>query len=83
MPIFEWKCDDCGNVDEYLIRAKEPSEFIMCTRCTAPSRRKQFSRVNHMFTGFLREDFYDEWERNTPGDYAKERGEKKTVGVGI
>jgi len=86
MPIYEWKCTQCSHIEDVLVRKHiEKSKYwtFMCEKCGGLLERKQFSRVNHMFTGFLRDDFYDEWEKNTPGDYAKERGEKKTVGVGI
>ena len=81
MPMYEYRCEN-GHVTEKLHKPTPISHYIYCADCGHQAPRI-WSRVNHMFTGFLREDFWDDWEKNTPGDYHEERGDRPKYGVGI
>ena len=35
MPIYEYKCDACGNLDEHLMRLSDPDP-TGCTKCGLP-----------------------------------------------
>ncbi len=43
MPIYEYRCAECGKRFEKLVRRTEPDEAIRCPRCGATETRKQFS----------------------------------------
>ncbi len=86
MPLYEWKCFECDEVFEYLVRKPRSVQaytMMYCPSCGNLMGRKLFSRVHHQFTGFLRDDFWDDWEQNTPGDYHDLRGDTPKYGVGI
>lgn len=35
MPIYEFKCENCGNIDELLMKISEPNPD-KCTKCQGP-----------------------------------------------
>jgi putative FmdB family regulatory protein len=43
MPIYEYRCEECGERFEKLVRRAEPDEPVRCPRCGAVETRKQFS----------------------------------------
>lgn len=43
MPIDEYRCEECGERFEKLVRRAEPGEPVRCPRCGAAETRKQFS----------------------------------------
>ncbi|MGA2916426.1 MAG: zinc ribbon domain-containing protein [Sedimentisphaerales bacterium] len=50
MPIFEYKCADCGKVSEFLEKADLKAGHT-CTACGGKNLTKQFST----FSGFVKE----------------------------
>ena len=43
MPLYEYRCRDCGNQFEVLQRLGEGAEGLACTGCGAAALDKQFS----------------------------------------
>ncbi|MFH1700892.1 MAG: zinc ribbon domain-containing protein [Candidatus Zixiibacteriota bacterium] len=43
MPIFEYKCKDCGHCFEKLVGVTEPEGFPLCPKCGSDNCEKQFS----------------------------------------
>jgi putative FmdB family regulatory protein len=43
MPLYEYRCRDCGNQFEILQRLGEGGAGLSCTRCGAAALDKQFS----------------------------------------
>ncbi len=43
MPLYEYRCRDCGHQFEILQRLGEGSAGLVCPRCTADALDKQFS----------------------------------------
>jgi putative FmdB family regulatory protein len=43
MPIFEYKCEDCGNRFEKLIRRDTEESELVCPACGKPHPAKQLS----------------------------------------
>ncbi len=43
MPMYEYRCDRCGEHFEKLVRSTSSSEAIACPKCGATETRKQFS----------------------------------------
>lgn len=41
MPIFEYRCNDCGNIDEYLEKFDEKNEHP-CSKCKSKNTVKVF-----------------------------------------
>lgn len=45
MPLFEYRCQKCGNVTTFLEKANEDKEHP-CAQCKSVETEKIFSRVN-------------------------------------
>lgn len=43
MPIYEYRCEACGERFEKLVRSARSDEPVVCPRCSAVETRKQFS----------------------------------------
>jgi putative FmdB family regulatory protein len=43
MPLYEFRCEACGQVQEFLLRVGEGAEGLACCRCGAGRLAKQFS----------------------------------------
>ena len=43
MPMYEYRCDVCGERFEKLVRSASSQESIHCPSCGATETRKQFS----------------------------------------
>jgi len=43
MPMYEYRCDVCGERFEKLVRSASSQESITCPSCGATETRKQFS----------------------------------------
>jgi putative FmdB family regulatory protein len=43
MPLYEYRCRDCGNHFEVLQRLGEGADGLSCTSCGAAALDKQFS----------------------------------------
>jgi putative FmdB family regulatory protein len=41
MPIFEYKCEDCGEEFEQLVSGKNPK--VICLKCSSKNLKKKFS----------------------------------------
>ena len=82
MPLYEYKCEN-GHTTEKLRSVENRVIPVQCGHCNLFAYKQPFSRSNFMFTGFLRDDFWDDWEKSTPGDYQELRGDTPKYGVGI
>jgi putative FmdB family regulatory protein len=51
MPIYEYKCADCGAVTELLVRSATETAQPVCASCGSADLRKLFSTVNVSFRG--------------------------------
>ncbi len=56
MPIYEFKCRDCGDKFEKLVRLGASAEGIKCPSCDSPQVAKQIS-VCGFIGGGSRADF--------------------------
>lgn len=43
MPLYEYRCPDCGHRFEVLQRLGEGAETVTCPSCDRPAPEKQFS----------------------------------------
>ena len=43
MPIYEYRCAECGHLFEKLVFAKEKEEEIQCPSCGAAEAQRQMS----------------------------------------
>ena len=43
MPMYEYRCEDCGERFEKLVRSSSSQEPIGCPNCGGTDTRKQFS----------------------------------------
>ena len=50
MPIYEYKCDDCGFQDEFLQKVSEPT-LTQCPSCGKESFKKQLSAAGFQLKG--------------------------------
>jgi putative FmdB family regulatory protein len=79
MPIYEYRCVDCGNVDEKLEFGSEVNKEHFCSSCGKPSDRI-VSKCRFELVYNNKTDMCD-WQGNTSmywNDYkkSKENGEK-------
>jgi putative FmdB family regulatory protein len=44
MPIYEYKCKDCGRVSEFLVGVGQDTEEIKCKFCKSKNLEKIFSQ---------------------------------------
>ncbi len=44
MPIYEYKCDDCGKVSEFLFGVTQEGVEIICNHCGSKNMNKIFSK---------------------------------------
>jgi putative FmdB family regulatory protein len=51
MPIFEYRCLDCGNVSEFLVGVGDGEVRLQCTGCGSGRLEKIFSRYAVTGTG--------------------------------
>lgn len=50
MPIYEYRCSDCGFQDEYLQKLSEPP-LTVCPSCGKPAFQKQVSAAGFQLKG--------------------------------
>ena len=43
MPIYEYKCEKCGNKHEFLQRSINSEEEVTCPNCNSADNKKLFS----------------------------------------
>ncbi|MFZ5969361.1 MAG: FmdB family zinc ribbon protein [Bacillota bacterium] len=43
MPIYEYKCDDCGKAFDMLMKMSERDKEMVCPDCGSKQVKKQFS----------------------------------------
>ncbi len=43
MPVFDYRCDDCGSVYEVFHKVREKTEDVVCPSCGSTHARKQMS----------------------------------------
>ncbi|MGO0121662.1 FmdB family zinc ribbon protein [Desulfothermobacter acidiphilus] len=47
MPIFEFKCSECGHVFEKLFRDSNEEVTLQCPQCQSPHLERVISRVSY------------------------------------
>lgn len=45
MPIYEYRCEDCGRISEFLILKREETFTPQCKRCKSKKMSRILSRV--------------------------------------
>jgi putative FmdB family regulatory protein len=45
MPIYEYRCEDCGKVSEFLLIRTDKTFFPQCKRCKSKKMSRVLSRV--------------------------------------
>lgn len=45
MPIYEFRCEDCGRISEFLILKKDENFMPYCKKCKGNNMTKVISRV--------------------------------------
>ncbi len=49
MPIYEYRCNDCGAISEFLVGVSSKGETLNCKQCGSPHLEKMLS-VSHSIT---------------------------------
>ena len=81
MPIYEYRCLDCGFQDEFLQKVSEP-QLTVCPTCGKESFRKLVSAAGFQLkgSGWYATDFKN--SGNKPGKSGAAKSEAKTEGSG-
>jgi len=45
MPIYEYRCEECGKISEFLLLRTDDAVQIRCKRCQSPKLSRVISRV--------------------------------------
>jgi len=45
VPIYEFRCDACGRISEYLFLSRGEEDTPVCKRCGSPRMQRVLSRV--------------------------------------
>lgn len=53
MPIFEYKCRDCGKISEFLVGVSKDAAEIRCKFCKSTDLEKIFSKMNVSVGGHI------------------------------
>jgi len=46
MPLYEFKCKKCGEINEFLSNLGEEGETFVCEKCKSPDLEKVMSVTN-------------------------------------
>lgn len=57
MPVFEYRCNDCGKKFEIFFKSLGDSEKIKCPECSSENIGKLFSFFNSSVNSSLSENF--------------------------
>jgi putative FmdB family regulatory protein len=45
MPIYEYRCNECGEAFEMMLRFSESDRIPACPKCESPNTQKKLSKV--------------------------------------
>jgi len=45
MPYYEYRCTECGEAFEKMMRFSEADQLPVCPKCESPNTQKKLSRV--------------------------------------
>ena len=45
MPYYEYRCTECGEAFEMMLRFSEADRIPVCPKCESPNTQKKLSRV--------------------------------------
>lgn len=45
MPIFEYRCESCGETSEFIEGVIEQAQAVLCARCGSPEMKRLLSRA--------------------------------------
>jgi len=46
MPVFDYRCSDCGTVYDVYHKVKEVAEDVLCPQCGSPKHKKLISATS-------------------------------------
>ena len=46
MPLYEYRCNECGEVSEYLSKIGDSGDALTCKRCESHNLKKIMSMTN-------------------------------------
>lgn len=45
MPLYEYRCNECGETFEKMVRFSDADQIPVCPKCASPDTRKKVSAV--------------------------------------
>ena len=81
MPIYEYRCSDCGFQNEYLQKASEPP-MVICPSCGRETLRKLLSSAGFQLkgSGWYATDFKNKGGKPVKPDAAKQEAKSESKG---
>jgi len=65
MPIYEYKCTSCGEIQSVLVQGYKSPEGLTCSACGSSNLKRIISKVNYHLSGTERLASYDPKARQT------------------
>ena len=80
MPIYEYRCDDCGHQEEFLQRVSEPP-LTQCPVCQKPTFNKLLSAAGFQLkgSGWYATDFKNKATKPAEKKTEEKKTEDKTT----
>lgn len=50
MPLYEYRCNECGEAFEMTLRFSESDRIPACPKCESPNTKKKISKVASFLT---------------------------------
>jgi putative FmdB family regulatory protein len=81
MPIYEFKCKNCGHVHEFMMKMSDPNP-VTCSHCSKDGLEKLLSRSSFQLkgTGWYTTDFRGNNNSSTSSAPAAPSADKATTG---
>ena len=73
MPIYEYKCNACGDIQSVLVQGFKNPDELTCASCGSSDLKRIISKVNYLASGSDRLSSYNPASRHSDSFYKDTR----------